>query len=79
MEAAGAELFGNVDLAGIAQVEQIVAHPLDLVLGHAATRNVESGAGKVRRCNVAIDHGCVAIAAAKFLLHLHGADRGIHL
>src|SRR5580658_1110082 len=60
-------------------VEEVVLHPANLFLGHAAALQVYSKARQMGRRRIALRWGCIAIVAAEFFLDFHRAHRGVHL
>src|ERR1700692_4833309 len=61
------------------EIEQVVLDKVNLSLCHAASLQIDSDAGKMRRSGVAINRSSIPIVAAQFLLNLDGADGGIYL
>ena len=72
-------LFFGLDQAERVQIEQVAFDKADLLFRHAAALQVDRDAGEMRRRGVTFRRSGVAIVAAKFLLPLDGAHRGIDL
>jgi len=79
VEAGLVELLFDVDFAGGLQREQPGAHPGELREGHALLADVDGGTGEMRRSDVAIRGGGVAVDRDQGALVLDGADSGVDL
>ena len=72
-------LFFGLNQAESLHVEEVAFHPVNLILGHAATLQVDGESGEMRRSSFALSRRSVAIVTAKFFLNLHGSHGGVHL
>src|SRR5208282_5233293 len=61
------------------QVEQVVLDETDLIFRQTAALEIDRDAGEMRRRRIAFGGSSVAIATAKLLLHLDGADGRVYL
>src|ERR1035441_3202392 len=74
-----AALFFGLDQTERIQIEQVALDEADLIFRQAAALEIDCDAREMRRRGVTIRGRRVAVVAAKFFLHLGGADGGVHL
>src|SRR5579872_6204182 len=60
-------------------VKEIALHPVNLLLRHASTLQIDCESGQVRGSGVSLSGSRIAIVPPKLLLHFHCAHRRIHL